>query len=558
MSGRKKFITSIMLIIAAFMIFIILQAYNLYSDTAKRTPENLLNQYYRLLASNPEAAKRALELILQQDAKNHAAMREMGFWYLRQGDTNMALKQFKLAQKEYPYDKKIAFQLKAMNEMLGARRSPTKLTLRMPKQELHLTVLDLNRQPIIDLIGNLQLGSMMSANPTIDFKKAPAPAANKLVSQTAVTTTTIRNQLLNAFYQNRVKDIPAAWSALHKLLLLYPNDLVALKEAGYYALGQDKKAEAAEYFKQAYEVSHDPYLAMQEAYILTSIDQNRLAYHYFDLATNNPNLDERLKAEIAKTNLRGMQTRFLPENYFADLLFYPFYRSRFKLLIYPLIARAGVVLNKEYQIRAYLIYRRTSDNKSSGSGVLPQIFEDNVAITSFGLSAMPIKNFPMTFFAEAGKAVDLVYRDRARWRNDFRAGLVYYNEWGKQARYTFTPTFTLKPNADLYIDAIYFSRFLNNIGTMRLRPGIELLRFGSTSFNFYWKVFLSQDSSRIFYNNFVEEGPSLAFTPSDRYNIVIRYECLNGYYLKSGGQFTNPYATKYHNNMIFLDTFIGI
>ncbi len=558
MTGRKKFIASILLIIAGFLIFIAIQAYNLYSDTAKRTPENLLNQYFRLMTSNPEGAKRALELILAQDPRNHEAMRETGFWYLRQGDVNMAIKQFKLTQQLYPDDKKIAFQLKSLNEMLGIKSTASHLIKSAPATELHLTVINLNRKPVIDLTSNLQLAADMALPSETTVKNPGAQTSNKLASTTTATTTTLRNQLLNAFYQNRVNNIPAAWSALNKLLLLYPNDLVGLKEAGYYALGQDKKEQAAEYFKQAYEVSHDPYLAMQEAYILTSINQNRLAYHYFDLATNNPNLDERLKAELAKTNLRGMQTRFLPENMFADLLFYPFYRSRFKLLIYPLIARAGVVLNKEYQIKAYVIYRRTSDNKSSGSGILPQIFEDNVAITSLGLSAMPIKNFPMNFFVEAGKAVDLIYRDRARWRNDFRAGLVYYNEWGKEARYTFKPTFTLKPNADLYIDAIYFSRFLNNIGTMRLRPGIEVLRYGSTAVNFYWKVFLSQDSSRIFYNNFVEEGPSLVFTPSDRYNIAIRYECLTGYYLKSGGPFANPYATKYHNNMIFLDTYIGI
>jgi hypothetical protein len=548
------------------MAFISMQAYRLYHDKAQRTPATLINQYYRLSKTNPDAAKRALILILAKEPMNIIALRELGFWYLKQGDVNAALRQFEKAHAIYPDDVKIANQLRLLENMLGVKSTNKISEVNTPHTEIHLTWVDWNndvnksyQQRLTLFLSDLVLPPMAIDIPLTSAQEkrniSTSASATKLVNQ--ISTVSVRDKLLNEFYQNKSNSPMVAWHAMDKLLLLYPDDLIALKEAGYYALGQDKKALSVDYFKRAYIVSQDPYLALQIGYILDGLNKKREAYHYFDLATLAIDQSERLKAELAKTNLRGIQTRFLPDNYFANILFYPFYQSRFKLLIYPLIARVGVLLNEKYHVSTYVIYRRTSDNKSVGTGQLPQIYEDNAAITSLGIQASPFPSIPLVGFVEAGKSVDLVYKNRARWRNDFRYGLLYYNEWGREARYSFTPTFTLKPNMDIYGDLIYFSRYLNTIGTMRLRPGIELLRFGSTSLNFYLKVFLSQDQSRIFYNNILDVGPSLAFTPSDRYNVTIRYECLRGYYLPSAGSSSNPYGSTYHNNMIFIDTYAG-
>lgn len=568
MSGRKRFLTSIFIIIAIFFAFIVIQSYRLYTDTAKRTTTSLIDQYYRLMTSNPEGAKRALELILEMDPSNQEALRETGFWYLRQGDTRSAVKQFKKVNLEFPNDELVINQLKLLSTQLGIKinftsdkpaenKTPMQLSYINPtlqvKMGMSTIVSDyLHQQMKLDFAVDIPVTS------TVEMNNAGTPPTAYQKKQIVYSEVSLRNQLINEFYMNKNKDQGIAWTAINKLLLLYPNDLVALKEAGYYALNQDKKELSIDYFIRGYNVSHDPYLALQVGYILNSLNRNKEAYDYFDLATKATDLNERLKAELALTNLRGVNTRLLPTDYFGNLLFYPFYRSRFKLLIYPLIARVGYMISDTYQVAAYISYRRTSDNKSNAVGALPQIFEDNVAITSIGIQATPLKNIPITGFVEAGKAVDLVYKNRARWRNDFRIGLLYYNDWGKEARYTFKPTLSLIPNADLYADVIYFSRYLNTIATARARPGIEVFRYASTSINIYYKVFLSEDASRIFYNNILEVGPSIAFTPNDRYNISIRYESLKGYYLPSGGPFTNPYASTYHNNMIFLDTYIGI
>jgi tetratricopeptide (TPR) repeat protein len=517
LNGRQKFIISILSI---FGIFVIIQIINLFHhETVSRSASSLFNQYYRIVKKSPEGAKRALDLILESDPHNKKAQVELAYWYLNQGDTYRALKLFTALQQQYPDDTNIRDQF---NTLMALTNTPIPATT---------TTLLKTATPAATTTTASNAIATASANKTT----APNQAAPTAETNTAAGTMTPRDKLLNEFYQTKKTNPAKAWHALHQLLAKYPNDVIALKEAGYYALGQQKNQEAAFYFERAYELTKEPVLALQTGYILDGLHQKRKAYHYFDLATNNPNQEERLKAEIAKTNLRGVQTQFLPYPFFANIMFYPFYRSRFKLMIYPVIAKTGITLNDKYQTQLYLSYRRTSDNKSHTSNNLPQIFEDNAAITSIGLQSRIFPSIPLTAFIEAGKAVDLVYRDRARWRNDFRTGFFYYNDWGKQARYTFKPTISAIPNMDIYGDLIYFSRFLNTIGTVRIRPGFEVFRYGSMSFNAYMKGFLSQDDSRQFYNNFIEYGPSIAFTPSDRYNITLRYENLHGLYLPAGG-----------------------
>lgn len=552
MTGRKKFILSIIIIALIFVLFIVIQIVKISTQKAKRTSASLLNQYYHLVGRDPENAKRALELMLLQDKNNPIALRALAFWYLRQGDTNSALKQFMLAHERHPDDAIVNKELDLLYATLGKKTYYSSEPVLAPASPVSHkeSAFSMAMRHIFDNYAKI----------CYYFKKESVMIKPAVVSASSAqqTTTPERDKLLNEFYDNRVKNPRKAWTAINQLLRRYPNDLVALKEAGYYALSQKKNALSVGYFERAYYVSHDPKLALQLGYILDGLDRKRQAYGYFDLATAATDPAERMKAEIAKTNLRGMQTRFLSSPYFINMLFYPFYQSRFKLLIYPIIAKAGIVLNSTYNISAYVIYRRTSDNKSKGSGVLPQIYEDNAAITSLGIQATPFTKFPLTGFIEAGKSVDLVYKHRARWRNDFRMGFIFYNDWGREARYTFSPHFTLTPNADIYGDLIYYSRYLNTIGTLRVRPGVEIFRYGSTSINFYVKGFLSQDNSRLFYNNIFEVGPGLAFTPCDRYNVTIRYENLKGYYLPAGGQGRNPYSKNYHNSMIFLDTYIGI
>lgn len=535
MTGRTKFILTLS---AIFLGIIFAQIYSLiFHPDIERTETSLINQYYRIGHKRPAAEKTSLDYIVSKYPDNVTAAKELAFWYLRNNQPKDALNQFKKVLALNPNDKDAPREISLLsnidNEGDGVVYSNT--TLRNINKFISAYLMMPTAKATVD-------------TPTEKTEKGGASVAAPVMSE--------RDSLLNAFYNNKKQHHNSeAWKALKSLLARYPTDVVALKEAGYFALADNNNALAFHYFKKVYELTHDPYIALQNGYILNNMGENKLAYHYFELATNNPNLDERMRAELALTNLRAIPFKFIPDPYYAEIYYDPFYQSRFKLLVHSLVVRVGKVLNYDYNWQIYLGYRRTMDNKSGTSGPISSIFNDNAAITSIGTSITPFRGIPFVAFIEGGKAVDLVYQNRARWRNDFRTGLAYYNEWGNESRYTFTPTFHIHLKNDIYADAIYYSRYINTIATARVRPGFEFFRYKTTSLSLYLKGNIIEDKRREFFNNLIEYGPGIVFTPSDRYNVSLRYESLNGHYLPAGSPSPNPYSLNYHNGITQLDVY---
>lgn len=578
MSGRSKFFLTLLML---FILFLCFEVYLYYHRSDSQRERNLLmDQYYKLRNVDHDAAIRALNLLYKQNPQDQQALRELSYWYLREGDTNNALKYFQLAVQNDPTDLESAFELAKLYMLID---DPAKA---LPLLKLAATAKDLALQDrargllqqIPDIAPRkMETGYTPANSPLllVDFLKhayaytpistagpettASVTTVAASISKTAVGaaagTMTERDKLLNEFYQNKVKNPTVAWSAIEKLLEMNPKDLVALKEAGYFALSEKRNEVAFDYLRRAYEISHEPMLAMQVGYILDGLGRRREAYNYFDLATNNPKLDERYKAEIALTNLRGVQTKFLPDPLFIDVFYNPIHFTRFDLLVHPIISRFGMTLSQKYQWQLYFSYRRTFDNRSGLAGSLPQIYQDSTSIFALGTQIRPFTNIPMVAFFEAGKARNLVPGVEPHWRGDLRGGLAYYNEWGHEAQFTFHPTFPFKFIADVYGDAIYYSRYQNWIGTVRFRPGLEIFSYLASSIDLYFRGFVIEDTQRQFYNNLTEYGLGVAFIPSNRYNIAFRYEFTQGHYLPSGSPDPNPYGPNYHNNVIECDFF---
>ena len=381
----------------------------------------------------------------------------------------------------------------------------------------------------------------------------------KNTAQTKTSTSNAHNTLWNQYYSLKKLHPEQAWKILESLLQKYPNDVNALKEAGYTTLNAKDKKNAYLYFKRAYDITQDPDLAMQLGYISVDLNQKKLAYHYFDLASDTKNEKNKVAAEISKTYLTGNLIKILPEPYYADIYYDPFYFSRFKMTVQPIVIKAGKVINEKYQFKIYLSYQRTTDNRSSFSNQLPQIYDDNASITALGTRINPISGAPLTAFIEAGKAIDIVYQSRSRWRNDLRGGLAYYKNWGVEPTYDIHPVFSDHVIGDLYSDMIYFSRYRDIIGSVRLREGIRLFKYETSFIDVYMKGFLVWDTAHQYYNNIIEWGPGIAFTPSNRYNIVFHLEALQGHYIPAGtSPSPNPYNSNYHNNLVLLDCFFRI
>ncbi len=378
---------------------------------------------------------------------------------------------------------------------------------------------------------------------------------------TANTRTKVQpKRLEDEFYALKASHPKQAWVILYKILARSPNNILFLKEGGYLALQQSNLKRALPFFLKAYNLSHDASLAMQIGYILDGLDRKKQAFYFFQKALNTNQEKIYLQAQQSLINLRNWQTKLLPSPFFAELYAAPFYFSRFRLFVRPIVARTGVTINQHYAWDAYLSVRYTKDNKSGELiGAIPQIFEDNTVIYALGTRLQPFPTIPLISFLEVGKAYDLIDRGRPRWRNDVRGGLVFYNDWG--ALPIFSPHLTFQPRwlGSLYADTIYFSRYDNNIiGTGRLRQGLSLLTFKNASFDAYMVGYLSVDRLHEFFNNFTSFGPGIAFQPNNLYNVVFRFESLRGYYLPIKPRTPNPYRSPYHNNVATIEIFLQI
>ena len=373
------------------------------------------------------------------------------------------------------------------------------------------------------------------------------------------------NNLLDEFYLLKRHHSKAAYQLIQRIINQYPDNLLALKEGGYLAIKLNYRNDAITYFTKAYYLAYEPEIALQLAY-LYDLPNGRHAlstdkywsYHFFNLATHTTNKQRELQAQNAMTNLSGQQTKVMPEPYFSEFFFDPFSQTRFGLTINPMVWRLGIEQDNQWQAKTYFVFRRTQDNKSRQAGQVPQIYEDGVQILGIGEQITPISSLPLVAFIEGGRAYDLFYRNRDRWRNDLRAGLMYYNEYGSRPAYFSHATANFNYYSTVYGDATYFSRYQNNvIANLKTHQGLRLMQYHSSMLNVYLTGRVIQDTNRDFYNNIAELGPGIGFIPSNRYKVELRFEHINGMYLPVKNS-TNPYGKYYINNTIQLFLYIKL
>lgn len=390
-------------------------------------------------------------------------------------------------------------------------------------------------------------------------KKAKRAIANL---EKASKPQTLKDKLWTQFHKNKTTNPQIALDILHRLLMMNLKDMTTLKEAAYFGTKQKLYDLAIDSWCRAYAIESNPIYALSLAYLFDQIDKKPIAYHFFRLAAKTKEMKTKLKAEKAMTNLGGAQFKILPSPFFSEFYSFPFYFSRFDLGVLPIISRTGITLNKKHQVEPYLSIRRTKDDRSGDiqgfliQNSISQIFEDNVAIFAGGFRFKPISKIPLLAFIEIGKAEDLVNRDRPKWRNDVRGGLAYYNTWGVKPTWTPTLEFPWKWRTTLYADAIYYSRYNNNIiGTAWFRPGFRAIRYKSAAFDLYLANYLILDKNHDFFNNIYSIGPGIAFQPTNRVNVVFRFEALQNYYLPVKSSTPNPYGHKYWNNFAMMEIF---
>jgi tetratricopeptide (TPR) repeat protein len=353
--------------------------------------------------------------------------------------------------------------------------------------------------------------------------------------------------LLDRFYALQKTNRPAAEDTLLVLLKKDPNNAIALSELGYMYINDNKPEEAITVFKSAYNITGNYNYASQIGYLLDGVGRKKEAYYYFEKATHSPDAKLRQQSNEAMTNLAGWQTKTLSDPYFADVYISPFYWSRFNLADFPFQGRFGVALGTHKQWELYVGARGAWDDRSQ-PGTTPQLFDDDAVIFALGVRYQPFYTVPLYFYSEVGKGYDLIYRNRSRWRNDFRGGAFYQKAWGAAPTYSENFRFTFKPVGDVYATSSFYTRYNDNLITSAiLRQGFRVMEYKSSSLGVYVRAFAIVDTNQEFYNNLAEIGPGIIWVPNNRYGMDFRFEYAHGYYFKVNSPDHNPYGSNYNN-----------
>jgi tetratricopeptide (TPR) repeat protein len=555
---KKRIYISIgilLLILVALLFAAVRQVKHLHRD-----PMVLMNKYYQFKNIRPDVAKKALLILLNQDHNYLPAVREYSQWLLNSSTPQQALSWLEQLHQQSPENTTYTFQL-AYLYYLGGEWEKSKLLfmdlLTQVKGNLKVQVLQ-------------ALNAMASYVPCYHYYAAvkwiivpPNSASTLLNSKSAASPKALRGAtsvdlLLNSYYVLKEKNQSAAGHVIKQLIKKYPDNVQALKEAGFLALAQGRRMDAIHYFTHVYDLTHQPNIAMQLAYLYDQLNDKPAAYRYFKLATHGHDTVLALTAEQALTDLAGQQTKRLPAPYFSEIFLSPFSQSRFGLTVVPFYGRLGIEQNNRFQSKEYVFLRRTQDNRSANLGQISQIYEDDVQIIGAGAQITPLRTLPMVGFVEAGEAYDLVYQHRNRRRGDLRGGFMYFQTFGAQPTYVERMHLSYKYYSDLYSDATYFSRYNNNvIWIIKTHQGMRLLQYKSSMVNLYITGRVIADTHRLFYNNVAEAGPGIAIIPSNRLNLQLRFEHINGMYLPVGSS-VNPYGKYYANQLVQLLFYIKI
>lgn len=540
----------------------------------RRDPNVLMNQFYHFKDKNPEAAKKALLIILQQDSQHVSALKELSQWMLHTPKPELAMDWLQQLHNIFPKNHQYSFQLGYLYYLNGEWHKAKRIFSHLQKQAAGAL-----REQVL-----LAIQAMGSYIPYYQYHTTVETLAKPTRASTAITPTFSRKQAArhqpvattflpksqttskgdNArlqweqYYSLKKKDSEAAFRLIKAIAKLNPLQADTLREAGYLSIHKGRRIEAIDYLTRAYALTRKSDLALQLGYLYNTLNDKPAAYRYFTQAAQSPDKKIALCAENSLTNISGQQTKILPTPYFGEVYFNPFSQSRFGLTVLPFIGRMGIEQDNQLQTKEYFFLRRTSDNRSRNLGELSQLYEDDVQITGVGGQIKPLSKLPIVAFLETGVAYDLVYQNRNRWRGDLRAGLMYFEEWGAKPAYFETARLYPDYYSNWYADITYFSRYNNNvIGLIRTHQGVHILQYQRSLLNLYVTGRAITDTHREFFNNLAEIGPGIAFIPTNLLPLQIRFEQVKGVYIPAGAS-PNPYGKYYTNRVIQLLFYLKI
>ncbi|MDB4913118.1 MAG: hypothetical protein JWM95_762 [Gemmatimonadetes bacterium] len=219
---------------------------------------------------------------------------------------------------------------------------------------------------------------------------------------------------------------------------------------------------------------------------------------------------------------------------FMDMYAAPLYQTRFNNAIAQVVVRGGAVVEDHTRLSPYISLRMTRDARSHG-GEQPVIFSDNIAVPAIGIRQQPLRSISslesLYFYIEDGAAIELVNSGQPQLvKNDLRAGGFYIGQWrvGSPSANDRTPMVAI---SDVYLDASYYSRFENTVGSAQLRESLRVYEQAGRGLDLYAKLWTVADSRRVYYNNAVEAALGISIYPDSKRQVVVMLERMKGRYM---------------------------
>jgi len=129
---------------------------------------------------------------------------------------------------------------------------------------------------------------------------------------------------------------------------------------------------------------------------------------------------------------------------------------------------------------------------------------------------------------------------------DLRYGLIFWQGWDRAWSVPETGRFPLSFWEEIYGELIHFRRDRNNdIGYLKARAGLRMLRLHRTTVGLYAVHHLNLDANGDFWNNRAELGLGTRIKPWTGSGLSLFVEYLRGTYLDREGRYDNPYRTNY-------------
>ncbi|MDP3120071.1 MAG: hypothetical protein Q8N01_06625 [Sulfuricurvum sp.] len=346
----------------------------------------------------------------------------------------------------------------------------------------------------------------------------------------------------NRYYELKKNDLNAAYTLLEEAIEKNPTNPQLHEEIGYLLIQKNNSESALVHFQKSAKLDpSNEKIQLQTAYLLQSTGKNTESCQLFKRLKNSADTSIQLKACEGFGTVEHFCDHQSLAPYFIDFMTSPTYYSRFDDLVVPAILRVGKYYDV-FNAQIYGISRLTHDTESRG-GHAPVIYSDNVVTFGVGASIQPVQKIPLRAYMEYGYAYDTTERNRSRTRDDFRAGLTFFDSWVPKPKCGSESTWFGTRAGNLYMDVSYYSRYDDMIGYFRYRDGLSIFEKEKQQWFLFGRVFVAADSKGEYYNNIIEVGPTLSYVPDYQMGLSIEADIIKGYYIGPMG--SNPYGTNY-------------